>query len=425
MTQLNGRRRVGLALTAALAASVALAGCSSSGGGGGKTEITFSYLWSGNEAKALEGVIADYNASQDKVVVKGVSSPDATKQLASMSSTSGSFDISDNFDSNVGSWAAKGVLAPLDDYEIDTDAFVPVTLESAKYDGKLYAVPIAVHSLELMYNKKLLAAAGVKPPTTMDELADAVRKTTKKDASGKVTQLGLGYAGSDATTLLETLGYAFGGTWDKDGKPSPDEPGNVAGLEWYQKNVIDAVGAKALTNFYAGVGQYMSAQDPFYTGKFAMVVDGEWQSAAVANTAPNLDWGVTAIPTATAGKENSTLVTSSILFIPANSKHKDAAADFLKYLVSKEPMETFSLALGNLPARTDLMDSDAYAGLPGIKTWMSGLTSPNAQTRVSAPYSSQYSDDMQVAFEAFSRGQTDAQGTLDGLAKKTASYDGQ
>src|SRR5690242_57392 len=58
-----------------------------------KTEITFSYLWGGDEAKAIESIISDFNASQDKIVVKGVSSPDATKQLASMSSANGAFDI--------------------------------------------------------------------------------------------------------------------------------------------------------------------------------------------------------------------------------------------------------------------------------------------------------------------------------------------
>src|SRR5688500_13670177 len=62
-----------------------------------KTEITFSYLWGGAEGAALEQIITDFNASQDKIVVKGVSSPDMTKQLASMSSAKGAFDISDNF----------------------------------------------------------------------------------------------------------------------------------------------------------------------------------------------------------------------------------------------------------------------------------------------------------------------------------------
>ncbi|PJI44259.1 hypothetical protein CTI14_64915, partial [Methylobacterium radiotolerans] len=61
--------------------------------------------------------------------------------------------------------------------------------------------------------------AGVTPPTTMDELAAAIPKLTKKDASGKITQLGLGSA-NDSTTLT-TLGYAFGGSWEEEAGVTP------------------------------------------------------------------------------------------------------------------------------------------------------------------------------------------------------------
>ncbi len=97
-------------------------------------------------------------------------------------------------------------------------------MEQMTFDGKIYALPIAVHTQQLMYNKDLLDKAGVKPPTTMDELADAVKKLTVVDGSGAITQIGLG--NPSASTLFTTLGYAFGGTWDgADGKtPPPTTP---------------------------------------------------------------------------------------------------------------------------------------------------------------------------------------------------------
>ena len=78
-----------------------------------KVTVNFPYLWSGPEGDALEKVIASFNSSQTAITVKGVSSPDFQKQLASMSGSNG-FDISDNFGSTVGSWASKGILEPLD-----------------------------------------------------------------------------------------------------------------------------------------------------------------------------------------------------------------------------------------------------------------------------------------------------------------------
>lgn len=394
------RALVAGALSAATVA--AFAGCAGGGGGAdGATEITFSYLWGGAEAEVLEEIIADFNASQNEIVVKGVSSPDQQKQLTSMSSANGSFDISDNFGNNVGAWASKGVLAPLDDAiaaeGIDLNDFVESAMDQMSYDGATYALPIAVHSFQLLYNKTLLDEAGIAPPTTMDELAVAAQELTTTDESGKISQLGLGSA-NDSTTLT-TLGFAFGGSWDGAEGPTPADAGNLEALEWYQENVVEPAGADELASFVSGQGEYLSAQDPFFSGKVAMIIDGEWRAASAADVAPELDWGVTAIPAASAELENSTQVTASTLFIPANSKHKEEAAEFLAYLVSEEPMEKFSLALGNLPGRISLAGGDAYSELENFEVWAAAADSANAHSLASAPYSAEYAADLKTAFD--------------------------
>lgn len=410
---------IAIAATAALT----LAGCSG-GESDGPTTLKFSYLWSGPEAKVLESIIDDFNASQDEIVVKGVSSPDQQKQLTSMSSANGSFDISDNFGENVGSWAAKGVLAPLDEYieseDIDLDDFAPAALEQMKHDGQTYALPIAVHSFQLLYNKKLLDEAGVEPPMTMDELATAVEKLTVTDDSGKISQLGIGDA--NTTTTLTTLGFAFGGAWSDKNGPTPTDAGNIEAVDWWQENVVNLVGADKLADFKAGEGQYLSAEDSFFSGKVAMIIDGEWRSAHAAEVAPDLDWGVTAIPAASADLENATQVTSSTLFIPTNSKHKDEAAKFLAYLLSPDVMEKFSLTLGNLPARTSLLGSDAYSDLENFEVWGEALTSPNAKSLSSAPYSAEYSTDLGNAFDDIVRGKSDGEKALEYVKSRAKSY---
>ncbi len=423
----TGRRVLtrAVALSGVLAASVALGGCAAAAPSG-PTTITFSYLWGGEEAKALEKIIADFNASQSDIKVVGVSSPDAQKQLTSMSSSNGSFDISDNFGNTVGSWASKGILAPLDDYlaaeKVDTSAFAPASMEQMTFDGKIYALPIAVHTQQLMYNKDLLDKAGVKPPTTMDELADAVKKLTVVDGSGAITQIGLG--NPSASTLFTTLGYAFGGTWDgADGKtPTPDDPQNVAALDWYTKTLTDTFGADKIATFASGLGQYMSAQDPFYTGKQAMVVDGEWQAVNIPKVAPNLNWGVIDIPAATPALAGTTQVTTSTLFIPSNSKHKAEAAKFLAYMVQDKPMVDFTLALGNLPSKTALLDDPAYAEIPHFDSWLKALASPTAKSLASQPYSAQYSTDLATAFDDIVRGVTSPDKALASVAGKVSSY---
>ena len=57
-----------------------------------------------------------------------------------------------------------------------------------KYQGKLYALPIAVQEYKLLYNRDLFSAAGISaPPATMDEFATDISKLTKQDSSGTIT----------------------------------------------------------------------------------------------------------------------------------------------------------------------------------------------------------------------------------------------
>lgn len=418
--------RIGALATAAVAA-IALSGCSGSAAStSGPTTITFSYLWGGSEAKALQKIIADYNKSQSQIKVVGVSAPDAQKQLTSMSSSNGSFDISDNFGSAVGAWASKGIIAPLDDYlkadNVDLGAFAPSALNQMKYEGKTYALPIAVHDVELLYNKDLFQKAGLQPPTTMDELAADAQKLTVTDASGNITQLGLG--NPSVPTSLETLAYAFGGTWDgSDGKtPTPDNPKNIQALNWYTQNVTDKIGAGKIAKFTGGLGQYMSAQDPFYTGKEAMIIDGEWQAVNIPSVAPNLNWGVVNIPAYTPALAGSTDVTTSTLFIPSNSKHKEQAAKFLAYMVSDKAMTEFTLALGNLPSKTSLLSSSAYGNIPNFDVWLKNLSNKNAKSMSSQPYAAQYSTDLGTAFDAVTRGTQSPEAAMKQVAQKASSY---
>ncbi|MBN9344659.1 MAG: ABC transporter substrate-binding protein [Devosia sp.] len=425
MTQVTRMRRpLVAALAGSAAIALALTGCTNSGSTGGPEEVTFSYLWSGAEADAIEQIIADYNASQSDVVVTGISSPDFQKQLTSMSSSNGSFDISDHFGNGVGSWAAKGILAPLDDYlaadGVDTSDFIPAALDQMTYDGKIYSLPIAVHSFQLLYNKTLLEEAGVAVPTTMNELAAAIATLTKQDADGTITQLGLG--DPSPSTTLTTLGYNFGGDWDAGGEPSPTEPGNIAALQWYVDNIVDLVGPENLATFNSGNGEYMSAQDPFYVGRFAMVIDGEWRAANIPATAPDLDWGVTAIPYASTDLEDVTQLTASTLFIPANARHKEAAAKFLAYLVSDEGMTAFTMALGNLPSRTSLLDTDAFADIDQFDVWMDALKSPNVFALSSAPYSAEYSADLGTAFGDVILGSTTPQEAMQTVLDNSSNY---
>jgi multiple sugar transport system substrate-binding protein len=411
-------------LAAAIVAGVVmLAGCSNGSTSAGAVTINFPYLWGGPEAQALEGVISDFNHSQSGIVVKGVSSPDFQKQLAEMSGANG-FDLSDNFGSTVGSWASKGILEPLDGYmkadNFDAGDFVPTALQSNQYQGKTYALPIAVHTLLLMYNKKLFSEAGIaEPPATMADLQADIARLTKVDASGNITQLGM------RSPDYITLAYAFGGKWyDSQGKPTPEDPGNLAALHFWVDNVVKKYGAAKIKKFEAGYGEYASAQNPFYTGKVAMTLDGEWQPVFVKQYAPNLDWGVANIPYPVGRTDlaGATQLTSSMFFIPKNAPHKQQAWTFLKYLTGPDAMTKFTRALGNLPARTSILGSPLYNDLPQFSVWLNSLKSPNLQIFASLPSTAQYQKDLSDEFQLVANLQDTPEAGMAKVKSRAAGY---
>lgn len=399
------------------AATLAL-GLGATSAGYAQTQITFSYLWGGAEGQALEEIIADFNASQTDIVVTGVSSPDTTKQLASMSSSRGAFDISDNFASNVAAWADQGILLPLNDLDIDISDFPESAMKQLVVDGQIYSLPIATHNFQLVYNKKLLDEAGVTPPTTTAELADAIAKLTKVDANGNVTQLGLGL--SDVSAGLKTLGYAFGGDWNRGDEPSPTDPGFVEGVQFFFDNVVAPVTPEAYNRFIAGYGPYMSDQDPFVAGKYAMIFEGEWRSKF--NTEAGMDWGVVPVPGKTPELLGSTWSDVSTLFIPTNTPNKEAAGVFLKYLMSPPAMEKFSHVLGNLPARLSLVKSAAYDDLPNFNVWLDALNSPNNHGLPASLYMVEYNTDLVSAFDQILQGSQTVDAALKSVADRSASY---
>lgn len=383
--------------------------------------ISFPYLWGGPEGEALEAIITKFNDSQGAVVVKGASSPDFQKQLTDMAGPNG-FDISDNFGSTVGSWASAGTLAPLDDLiaadGFDLADFVPAAIQDNQFEGKTYALPIAVHTQLLLYNKKLFADAGVaKPPTTIAELKDAIVKLTKVDDSGNITQLGM-----QAPDMIN-LAYVFGGNWfGADGKPSPDNPGNLDALKFWVDNVVSKYGTDKVQKFESGYGEYASAQNPFYTGKVAMVIDGEWQPTFIKQYAPDLDWGVVPVPVPEPSLAGAGQLTSSMFFIPKNAPHRQEAWTFLKYLVSPEAMTAFSRALANLPARTSLLADPAYADIPQFSAWLDSLKSPNLKTLSSLPSTAEYTRDLTDAFGLVSTLKQTPADAMAAVKAKAANY---
>jgi multiple sugar transport system permease protein len=209
----------------------------------------------------------------------------------------------------VGDWASRGAFQPLDDL-IARDAkdpnvknpirpqdFYPACWKEAVYQGKVYAIPDTTDDRALYYNRACFREAGLdpdKPPRTWEELEVIAKKLTKRNSKGRLTQVG----------FLPNYGnvWLYMYSWQNGGEfMSPDarkctlaNPYTVEALAWMQK-LQNSMGTKqeldAFTSGFRG-----NELDPFFVGKIAMKVDGNWFLNSLMRYGPLTDFGVVPAP---------------------------------------------------------------------------------------------------------------------------------
>lgn len=241
--------------------------------------------------KAMNELIKRFEAANPNIKVKQTTFPYAdyqTKIAAAMPAGQGP-DVVQLFYGWLDNFVGAKFIQPL-----PRDAFPPAAIEkdfypivsAMKRNGEYYALPTAVRSLALFYNKKLFQEAGLDPntpPKTVDELLDMAKKTTKRDGAGNMLSAGitLDFPGQDYHWWRETLLRQNGGA------PYSDDNKTVT----YNSEA----GAKAL-NWYADlqrthkvgqVGFMDEGQAAFRAGRAAMTIDGSFRLAPSAASRPS------------------------------------------------------------------------------------------------------------------------------------------
>lgn len=183
--------------------------------------------------------------------------------------------------------------------------FVDVVADDFVKDGQIYATPLSVNTLGLFYNKDLFNQAGiVAPPKDWNQFIDDVRKLTKLDDFGQITQsgaaIGTAYNINRSTDILTLLMFQNGTTMSDDaGRASFDQSVNVNG-----QNI--SPGENAL-NFYTQFAKLKSFNycwnaslhysiDTFSEGTVAMMFNYPWHISTVKNKNPKLNFAVAPVP---------------------------------------------------------------------------------------------------------------------------------
>ncbi len=260
----------------------------------------------------------------------------------------------------IGDWASRDTFMPLDEFlraerKDDPDAireenYYPATWKEAVYQGRVYAIPTGVDDRLLYYNKSVFRKAGLdpnRPPRTWEELKEYSKKLTKLNRDGTYERLG--FIPNYGNSWLYLYSWQNGGEFmSSDGRTCTlDNPYSVAALQ-YMVEVYDALGGYDKVNIFQS-GFQGNEQDPFFTGKVAMKVDGSWVVDGIARYAPGLDFAVAPAPVPAerlrgvsqnkgrfAGQDPFITWNGGFAFaIPHGAKHPREAWRFIKWMNSE------------------------------------------------------------------------------------------
>ena len=259
----------------------------------------------------------------------------------------------------------QGIAAPLDDYMTQDfrDRFFPVFLEPSVMQGKTYGLPIAASARAMYYNKALFEQAGItEVPDTWDELAEAAKKI---GALGDDIA-GFGLQGKEIETdvYFYYAFWAYGGQLvEEDGTSGLDTDAGYKAAEMY-KSLIDSGATQP------GVTSYNreDVQNLFKQGKVGMMITAPFLSNQIKEEAPDLEYGVAAIPAGPDGERGTYGVTDSIIMFE-NSQNKDLAWKFLDQLFTTEWRAKFTSGEGFLPVNPEVAAQPAFADNADLKAF--------------------------------------------------------
>jgi multiple sugar transport system substrate-binding protein len=355
------KRLAAVALAAALAVSAAACGDdgNSTGSSGTETGAKLSmYAFSSSPAEdaVLRKAVEDYNKKGKNTVDLKVL-PEYDTALTTALAGGQPPDVFYVNDNKLPDFGKNGVLEPTGDKVDNPDDFYDTLKQSFTYKGTYYCAPKDFSTLQLVYNTADFDAAGVKPPTTWDELAAVAKKLTKPGHPGLVM---------NPEFYRWGVFMAQAGAWptnDDISKMTMDTPEMRQALQFVtDQHKAGSFGTAASVG--AGWGGEALGKN-----KTSMTIEGNWIVPAMKNDFPGVKYAVAELPAGPKGK--GTMTFSVCYGVAKASKNKAAAIDFVKFLTSADEQFAITNQFPVMPSRKSLADK-WLADKPELKPFVSG-----------------------------------------------------
>ncbi len=309
-------------------------------------------------------MIAAFERKNPGITVKVVLDPSGANILRAAKSGGASPDVARVTSYGLPEVVATGGLLPLDRFvaadKVDgTDWLIP--LEASKLDGHYWGMPQDLRIPLLMYRKSLLAAAGVTPPATWDEVCTAGGKLGTGTVVGYAVPLGAsgGTGGAQALGeyMLSTMLAPDGQYFAPDGRTIAFSKETFVRAAQVIKDLYGRCKATPATSAQFG---YNEVHDGLRAGTVATASFGLARFGAIRRqgAGEDLQWAPPPGFDAT-GKQT---VFGYMLVINAKSAHPEEAWKLVSFMTSPEG-EAIQAQGGEVVARASAY-SDPYFSTP-------------------------------------------------------------
>jgi len=370
--------------TAATAAALGLGGAltSCSPGTSGPVTLTWwDYFTLDNFQPGMRRLIKDIEAGVPDVKIERRTFPfaelDRQIALAAISGDLPDIAIVDNVAMNT--LGGNHLLADLTT-RVETwgqaDRYYKGPWSGCQVGGKTLGIPNNSNCLALYYNTAMLKSAGVKPPTTWDELASAAHRLTSGDRYGLALS---------AIKTEEGVFQFLPFLWQAGGDLDTFSTYGATALSFLHELITKG----SLSEQCVGWTQ-QDANTRFLNQRAAMQINGPWQIPTLKKAA--FDWNVVALPR---DKAAATCLGGENWVVMASSTHVDKAWEVLRYTQHPSVLVPYLVSFGELPARKDLADQGTWASDPALRLFLSQL--PLARPR---QYGAHYAEASQAVAEA-------------------------
>jgi maltose/maltodextrin transport system substrate-binding protein len=225
----------------------------------------------------------------------------------------------------VGEWADAGLIAPIQISEEFGNKFFPKAWQAVLHSEWIWGYPIALETVTLIYNKKLLNGS---PPTQLSDLV-SLNEKIKKEHPGVTTILWDYKSSYYSWGILASAGaYVFA-------KNGPDY--DLKNLRVADRGAVEGL-SKIIALIHAGVlpksVSYSAAEELMGQGKLAMMISGPW---AWSNLIKNgIDFGLAPIP-GVDGNVGRPFVGVTVAYLNCSSPNQDLIKEFLEsYALTEE-----------------------------------------------------------------------------------------